>query len=92
MFYLIVDRDMGPIEAMKLSAKMTYGYKKRLFLVGLISIGVIVIGALVLLVGLLVALPVVVLVWAYIYRKLSISVPETVVPGVTAEPVMAAGV
>lgn len=86
MFYLVVDRDMGPIEAMKMSAKMTYGYKKRLFLVCLVSIGVVIVGALVLLVGLLVALPMVVLAWAYIYRKLSITVPETVNPIVPSEP------
>jgi uncharacterized membrane protein len=69
--YLIIDKKMGVMEALKKSAEMTDGIKLDLFGLGLVLLGVIILGALVLGVGLLAAIPTVWLATAYVYRKLS---------------------
>lgn len=68
--YLMVDRKMGPIQALKESAKITKGVKWNLFFLKII-IGVInIIGALFLGIGLLVTIPIGIMAEAYVYRKL----------------------
>ncbi|MEK7120481.1 MAG: hypothetical protein AAB840_00120 [Patescibacteria group bacterium] len=69
--FLVIDKNMGPIEALKESARITMGSKKRLVLYFLASLGVFILGVLVLIVGVFVALPLVIITGAYIYRKLS---------------------
>jgi uncharacterized membrane protein len=69
--YLIVDKKMGAMEALKKSGEITKGVRLDLFLLGLVLLGVIILGALVLGVGLLAAVPTVWLAMAYVYRKLS---------------------
>ncbi len=68
--YLIVDLGLGPILALKKSWAITKGAKLKLFgffiLMGIINL----FGALLLLVGLLVTVPVTSLALAYVYRKL----------------------
>lgn len=68
---LVIDKKMGPIEAMKASSKMTEGIKWRLLGLGLVSLGIIILGLLALGVGFIVALPVVVLADVHVYRKIS---------------------
>ena len=67
----IVDKNMGPIEALKYSGQITQGNVLKLFGMALASMGVIVLGLLALILGVFVAMPVVYLAMAYIYRTLS---------------------
>lgn len=68
--YLLVDRKLGPIEAIKKSGAITKDTKWNLFLFSLIGFGVMLLGFLCLLVGLFVAIPVVMIATAFVYRKL----------------------
>ena len=69
--YIVIDRERGPIEAMKESNTITRGYKWQLLgfclLLALINLA----GLLALVVGLLVTIPVTLLAFAYAYRMLS---------------------
>lgn len=69
--YFMVDRGMGPIDALKASAKITKGVKSKLFffqlIVGLINI----VGVLFFLVGLFITIPTTLMAETYVYRKLS---------------------
>lgn len=69
--YLIVDKGMGPVEALEKSSAITKGAKWDLFLFGILLELVVVAGILALLVGILAALPVVMLANAFVYRKLA---------------------
>ncbi len=69
--YLIVEKGMKPIDALKASSAMTKGHKWELFLFGLITLGVNLLGALCLLVGLFATVPTTLVALATIYRKLS---------------------
>lgn len=55
--YLIVDRDLGAIEALKISSAMTKGYKWQLCCFGFILVGINILGLLCLGIGLLVTAP-----------------------------------
>lgn len=68
--YLIVDQGLGPIEALKKSSELTKGSKWDLFLLGLMLLGVILLGFICFLVGLLVAIPTVMIAGAFVYRIL----------------------
>ena len=68
--YLVVDKNLGPLEAIKRSGEITKGSVWQLFLFGLVAGGVALLGALCLLVGLFVAIPVVLMAGTFIYRKL----------------------
>jgi uncharacterized membrane protein len=68
--YVIVDRGAGPIEALSRSAEITKGVRMDLFIFGLLLIGINILGALVLLVGLLISVPVSMVAGAYVYRQL----------------------
>jgi uncharacterized membrane protein len=67
---LIVDKDMGVFESFKKSGELTNGVKWQLFLFGLACLGVIILGALALGVGVLIALPVTSIASVFVYRKL----------------------
>ena len=79
--HLIVDKGLGPVAALKRSGVITKGYKWTLFLFLLALAGINIVGALVLLVGLLVTVPVSLLAIVYAYRWLERNA------GVPAEPV-----
>lgn len=68
--YLIIDKGLNPIEALKKSSQITRGAKFALFKFYLWTILVIIAGALCLVIGLLAALPTVLVAWACVYRKL----------------------
>ena len=78
--YLIVDKDLGPIQALKMSSKITRGSKRHLFVFALAIVGVILLGVLALFVGLLVAIPIVSLAGAFVYRKLLSSIEPNIAP------------
>jgi hypothetical protein len=69
--YLVIDKNLGPIEAIKESVRITKGHRWQLFLLALALIGINILGALALMVGLLVTIPVSLLAVAHAYRKLS---------------------
>ncbi|MEN9407568.1 MAG: hypothetical protein RLZZ455_784 [Candidatus Parcubacteria bacterium] len=68
--YLIVDKNMGPLEALKKSGDITKGSKWQLFLLGLACGLVNLVGLLALGIGLFITIPVTMLAYAHVYRKL----------------------
>ncbi len=74
--YFIVEKDMGPIEALKASWVLTTGVKWELFLFALLLGLINIAGALALGVGLLITLPISLMATAYVYRKLSSNAGE----------------
>lgn len=69
--FLVIDRGLGPIDALKASMEMTRGNRWPLFWFILLCLLIILVGALALGVGLLVAAPIVGIAFAYAYRLLS---------------------
>jgi uncharacterized membrane protein len=69
--YFIVDKNMGVFEAFSKSGQVTKGHIWNLFLFGLLSFLIALAGILAVLVGLLIAMPVVSLATTYVYRRLA---------------------
>lgn len=70
IFNLIVDKDMTIMESFKKSGQLTAKVKWQLFLFGLACLGVIILGAIALGVGIFVAMPVTWIAGVYVYRHL----------------------
>lgn len=70
--YLIVERRLGIKEAFEESKRMTRGSKMDLFLLGVILWGLNILGALLLLVGILITLPISLMTVTYVYKKLCV--------------------
>jgi len=68
--YLVVDKNLGPIVAMKESKRITDGSKWQLFVFAVALFGLNLLGAIALLIGLLVTIPVSMLAIAHAYRQL----------------------
>ncbi len=68
---VLVDRQLGPIEAMKESWRLTAGQKGNIFLFGLLMIGVGILGLLACCVGVLVAGPIGQIAWVFIYLRIT---------------------
>jgi len=68
--YFIVDKNVGPIEALKRSSEITRGAKWDLFLFGLLLGFINFLGVLCLVIGLLVTFPITMVASAFVYRKL----------------------
>lgn len=68
--YLVIEKDMNPIEALKESSRMTKGRKWRLFVLGLTLALINLAGLLVFIVGIFSTLPTSMVAEAYIYNKL----------------------
>jgi uncharacterized membrane protein len=68
--YLIVDKNLGPLEAIKKSGEITSGNKSNLFLLGILFFLINLAGAICLLVGLFATIPTTMVAMAYVYRKL----------------------
>lgn len=69
--YFVVDKGLGPVQAVKASWNATKGNLLELGLLAVISLAVIIAGLLALFVGLLWAVPTTMVAQAYAYRKLS---------------------
>lgn len=69
--FLVIDRELGPIEALKASMEMTKGQRWPLFGFILLCALVVFVGILALGIGVLVAGPVAGIAYAYAYRQLS---------------------
>lgn len=70
-FYLVVDKGLSALAALKESARITRGHRFQLFLLLLAVIGINIVGLAALLVGLFVTIPVTVLAMVHAYRTLS---------------------
>lgn len=68
--YFVIDKGLGPIEALKRSYAITTGVKWNLFVFFLVLTGINILGALALLVGLFATIPMTWVAWAFVYRKL----------------------
>jgi len=68
--YFILDRKLGAIDALKASSALTKGAKGDLFIFGLAAIGINILGALCLGIGILVTQPTTSLAAGFIYRRL----------------------
>jgi uncharacterized membrane protein len=68
--FIVIDRGLGPIEAMKESNRITYGHKWTLLGFTLMLVLINLLGVIALVVGLLVSIPVSSLAVAYAYRVL----------------------
>jgi uncharacterized membrane protein len=73
--FVVIDRELGPIEAMKESHRITYGHKWSLLGFTLLLVLINLLGAIALLLGLLVTIPVSSLAVAHAYRVLSGGAP-----------------
>ncbi|MFA5039461.1 MAG: hypothetical protein WC732_07250 [Candidatus Omnitrophota bacterium] len=73
--YFIVDKKAGPIEALKLSAQATKGSRTELFWFDLACFGAAILGLLALFVGLLAAIPTILMAMVFVYRKLQPQAP-----------------
>ncbi len=69
--YFILDKGLGPIEALKESAQATKGVRLDVFLLFLTCIGLLILGLLFFGIGLLFTAPVTVIAVAVVYRKLT---------------------
>ncbi len=69
--YFVVDKEMGPIAALKASWDATNGHKGKLFLMGLLSVGILILGCVACYVGMFVALPLISLAYAIVYLRLT---------------------
>ena len=68
--YFVIDQNCDPIESMRRSSRITQDVKWRLFGFGVVVAIINMIGALCLLVGLFVTIPVTLLAYSSVYRKL----------------------
>ena len=68
--YFIVDKGLGPIEALKASSAITQGVKWELFLFGLLLFLINLLGLICLIVGIFATIPTVIVAYAFVYRKL----------------------
>ncbi|MBI3980469.1 DUF975 family protein [Candidatus Microgenomates bacterium] len=71
LMYLVIDEELGPLEALGKSGRITNGNKFNLFIWGLIMALVNAVGVLAFFVGLFVTIPLTSVASAYVYRKLS---------------------
>lgn len=85
--YFLVDKNTGVIEAFKMSSRATAGYKRSLFVLSIYLTALNLLGSAALLVGLFVTIPITLLTFAWVYRRLSsgIAVPA-VAPVATVQP------
>ncbi|MBU1261532.1 DUF975 family protein [bacterium] len=68
--YFIVDKGLGPIEALKRSSAITKGTKWNLFLFSILLILINLLGILCLFIGLFATLPITMVAQAFVYRQL----------------------
>ena len=76
--FLVADRKLDPIEALKESSRLTQGRKGQLFVFALLMFGVNLLGAIALGIGLLVTIPTTYIASAYVLRRLQGGVPQRV--------------
>lgn len=85
--YCIMDRNVGPVEGIKMSGRLTQGSWWNLFWLGIMQFLVVLLGMLACLVGLFWAMPTAMVAHGYAYVRLAAAAPEALAPPATAEPV-----
>jgi uncharacterized membrane protein len=68
--YFIIEKNAGPVEAMKMSAELTNGAKGQLFVLELLLCLINFLGILCLFIGVFFTIPLTLVVRSYVYRKL----------------------
>jgi uncharacterized membrane protein len=68
--HLIIDKNLGPIEALKKSAEITAGSKGNLFVLEILLMLINMLGVICLVIGLFATIPLSMVATAYVYRKL----------------------
>ncbi len=68
--YLVIDKDLGPVEAMKESARMTKGHRWALLWLAILTALIMLLGLVCLILGIFVAMPVTSLAIVHAYRML----------------------
>jgi len=69
--YLVVERGLGPVDAMKESWRVTKGHKGQVGLLILALVGIVILGLLALGIGVFVAAPIAMLAMTHAYRMLA---------------------
>jgi uncharacterized membrane protein len=87
--YCIMDRDVGPVEAMKMSGRITRGSWWNLFWLGILQALVVLLGMLACCVGLFWAIPTSMVAHGYAYMKLAAAEPPAMQQPAAAAPVEA---
>ncbi len=85
-FYFVVDKGLGPIEALKASSRTTMGVKWQLFGFAVICGLITLLGLLCLIVGIFAAYPTVIIAKVLLYRQLSAQTPELAEFGICVPP------
>jgi hypothetical protein len=88
-FYFVIDKGLGPINALRASSRATRGAKWSLFVFGILCGLINLLGMLCFLVGLFATVPTVMVAMAIVYRQLSEQTPELAelgISGPVAEP------
>jgi uncharacterized membrane protein len=85
--YLIIDKKLEPLEAIKKSGEITSGNKGFLFLLGLLFVLINIAGAICFFIGLFATIPTTMMAMTYVYRKLmgEIAVSEPIQPAAPVE-------
>ncbi len=88
--YFVIDKGLGPVQAIKASGRTTMGVKWKLFVFSLLCALIILLGLLCLGVGVFAAYPTVMVANALVYRHLVAQTPELAQFGIGAPPAQAA--
>ena len=83
-FYFVVDKDLGPVQALKASGRTTMGAKWLLLGFGILCVIINLLGLLCLIVGILATYPMVIVANALVYRQLAAQTPELAEFGIAA--------
>ena len=83
-FYFVVDKDLGPVQALKASSRTTMGAKWQLLGFGILCVLINLLGLLCLIVGIFATYPMVIVANALVYRQLLAQTPELAEFGIAA--------
>lgn len=87
--YFIIEKGVGPVDAMKMSRKITVGERWHILGCFLIAMLINLVGAIVIGIGLFVSVPVSMLMLVYVYKKLSEKKLENIVSESVSQPISA---
>jgi uncharacterized membrane protein len=85
-YYFVIDKGLGPVQALKASGRTTMGVKWELFGFGILCSMIILLGLLCLIVGVFAAYPIVLIANALVYRHLLAQTPELAQFGIGEPP------
>ena len=75
-YYFVIDKGLGPVEALKASSRATMGVKWHLFGFGILCMMINLLGLICLIVGIFATYPMVLVATALVYRQLLAQTPE----------------